>query len=204
MWCAIGILAALQQRGRSGRGCIVDASLFETALGWMTYHITGLQASGENPIRRGSAAPGMVPYQVYPCSDGYLMVAAPNDKLFALLATVLQRPDLLQDARFSSNQQRANHAAALNAIIESCMRRHTRSHWRQQLDAAGIPNAPEQNTAEMMQDAQTRALDILQQLPGQSLQLMGLPLSFDGRRPSLKTLAPALGAHNEALENDKF
>ena len=79
-----------------------------------------------------------------------------------------------------------------------------RSYWRQRLDAAGIPNAPEQNTAEMMHDAQTRALEILQQLPGQTLQLMGLPLSFDGRRPPLTTLAPALGEHNEALENDQF
>ncbi|MCP5150975.1 MAG: CoA transferase [Ectothiorhodospiraceae bacterium] len=202
MWCAIGILAALRRREVTGLGCVVDASLFETALGWMTYHATGYQASGENPVRRGSGAPGMVPYQAFRCADGYLMIAAPNDKLFVALCGVLGRPQWPEDPRFASNQARYANQPALIEAIEAITVTADRAHWRRLLEAAGIPCAPDQTTSEMLADPQTRALGILQHLPGNPLELMGLPLSFDGTRPPLREHAPALGEHDRALLGD--
>lgn len=199
MWCAIGILAALQKRAQTGEGCVVDSSLYETAMGWMTYHLTGLQASGENPIRRGSGAPGMVPYQVFLCSDGYLMIAAPNDKLFGLLCQELGHPEWATDARFATNQDRYKHLDELCALIESVTSTRTRDYWRGRFDAVGLPSAPEQSTEEMMKDPQTEALGILQQLPDSPFKLMGMPLSFDGDRPPLRRMAPALGEHNNEI-----
>src|SRR3546814_15265301 len=89
MWCVIGALAALHRRDETGKGGRIDASLYETALGWMNYHTSGYYASGKDPQRIGSKAPGMAPYQAYECADGYLVIAGPNDRLFAKIAAVL-------------------------------------------------------------------------------------------------------------------
>jgi crotonobetainyl-CoA:carnitine CoA-transferase CaiB-like acyl-CoA transferase len=203
MWCAIGILAALKQREVTGRGCTVDTSLFETSLAWMTYHFTGLQASGTSPVRRGSGAPGMVPYQCFPCADGYLMVAAPNDRLFERVCRVIGRPELPEDPRFATNQARYANLEALVAVLEPVFATRTRAEWQADLEAAGVPCAPEQNTEEVMAAEQTRALGILQSLPGQPVVLAGLPVSFDGRRPPLQRPAPALGEHNPEIKGGK-
>jgi crotonobetainyl-CoA:carnitine CoA-transferase CaiB-like acyl-CoA transferase len=199
MWCAIGILAALQKRNLTGEGGVIDTSLYETALGWMTYHLVGRQASGRDPSRQGSGAPGMVPYQVYPCADGYLMIAAPNDKLFALLCQVLGHPEWKDDPRFVTNQTRYANIDALNELIESRTKTRTRAEWQADFDKVGLPSAPEQTVSEMMADPQTQALGIMQQMAGQPFSLMGMPVSFDGARPALNRMAPALGEHNNEI-----
>ncbi len=204
LWCVIGILSALFQRQKTGRGCVVDASLYETALAWMTTHVTGVQVDGENPTRQGSGVRGMAPYQGYACKDGYLIIAAPNDRLFSRLAAALGSPGWPQDPRFNSNQQRSNNLDALNALIAPLIARHSRAYWQAKLDAAGVPSAPVQNTLEMMENAQTEALGIIQEFPGGGPRLMGLPLSFGGRRPKIKSMAPRLGEHDKEVKGRKL
>jgi crotonobetainyl-CoA:carnitine CoA-transferase CaiB-like acyl-CoA transferase len=201
MWCAIGILAMLQRRAASGRGGVVDASLLETALAWMSYHAAGVQATGERPVRRGSGIQGLAPYQAYRCEDGWLMVAAPNDGLFARLAAALGHPEWPADPRFASNPERCRNLAALNALMAPILAARTRSAWQEALDAAGVPSAPVQGIDEALAHPQTAALGIVQQVAG-SLPLIGLPLSFDGHRPPLRNPAPALGEDDEALGPD--
>ena len=201
MWSVIGILAALNRRAATGEGCIVDTSLYETALAWMTHHASTVQVSGENPERQGSGARGMAPYQAYECLDGWLVVAAPNDRLFAKLADVLGHPEWVEDPRFASNQDRYANLAGLNAGIAPVLRERTRDEWSGILEAAGIPNAPVRTTLEMMEDAQTRALGMLQRLAPDRQELMGLPVSFDGERPPLRRYAPALGEHDDEIKN---
>ena len=200
MWSVIGILSALNRRHASGAGCIVDTSLYETALGWMTHHASTVQVSGENPDRQGSGARGMAPYQAYQCEDGWLVVAAPNDRLFAKLSAVLGHPEWPGDARFAGNQDRYRNLPALNALIEPIIRERTREQWRAALEDAGIPCAPVRTTLEMMDEAQTRALGMLQRLDPERPELMGLPVSFDGERPPMRNFAPRLGEHNEEVK----
>jgi len=200
MWSVIGILSALNRRHASGAGCIVDTSLYETALGWMTHHASTVQVSGENPDRQGSGARGMAPYQAYQCEDGWLVVAAPNDRLFAKLSAVLGHPEWPGDARFAGNQDRYRNLPALNALIEPIIRERTREQWRAALEDAGIPCAPVRTTLEMMDEAQTRALGMLQRLDPDRPELMGLPVSFDGERPPMRNFAPRLGEHNEEVK----
>src|SRR6266851_1323352 len=90
MWSVIGILAALQERGRSGRGGIVDTSLYETGLAWMSIYLAGYLANGEIPARHGSGVDMIVPYQAFAAADGTMMVAAGNDNLFRRLCGVLE------------------------------------------------------------------------------------------------------------------
>ena len=192
LWSAVGILAALKHRDDSGKGCIVDASLYETAVAWMTNSVASTAVDGRNPERQGSGARGMAPYQAYACSDGHLVVAAPNDGLFVKLANALGHPEWPADPRFDSNQSRYANLAELNALIEPIMATQSRAHWQEVLEVAGIPTAPVQQVLEMMSDPQTQALGILQSLGG-GVPLMGMPLSFDGQRPPLTRYAPGLG-----------
>ena len=89
MWSVIGVLVALLQRRGSGNGCSIDTSLYESALGWMCYHAANFQASGELPKPQGSGAAMIVPYRGYASKDGFIVIAAGNDKLFAALARAL-------------------------------------------------------------------------------------------------------------------
>ena len=104
MWSVIGILSALQERGRTGKGGIVDTSLYETGLAWMSIYLAGYLANRELPARHGSGVDMIVPYQAFAAADGYMMVAAGNDNLFRRLAAVLDRPGLAEDPRFRQQQ----------------------------------------------------------------------------------------------------
>src|SRR5207237_1457858 len=117
MWSVIGILAALQERGRTGRGGVVDTSLYETGLAWMSIYLAGFLANREIPARHGSGVDMIVPYQAFAASDGTLMVAAGNDNLFRRLCVVLDRPDLAEDPRFSRNKDRVVHRPALVPLL---------------------------------------------------------------------------------------
>ena len=92
----------------------------------MANHVVGVQADGRNSTRRGSSVKGMAPYQAYACEDGYLVVAAPNDKLFAKLSRVLENPGWAGDPRFDSNQKRSKNLPELNALIEPLLAKHLR------------------------------------------------------------------------------
>jgi crotonobetainyl-CoA:carnitine CoA-transferase CaiB-like acyl-CoA transferase len=198
-WCAIGILAALERRHRTGAGGVVDASLFETALTWMAFYTADYQMSGEVPVRHGSGVRGITPYQAYPCADGRLIVAAPNDRLFARLAEVLGHPEWAADARFTTSPARTVNRELLNAAIGEAMAAEPRAHWQARLDAVGVPAAPIQTVDEVLAHPQTEAVDLLQATPDGALKLTGLPLSFDGERPPLRHPAPDLGADTDEV-----
>lgn len=193
MWAAMGVLAALVRRDRSDAGSAVDVSLFETAVGWMSMYSAQYLAGGPLPGKNGSGQTGIVPYRAYRTADSDLVVAAGNDTLFAALARVLGHPQWVDDPRFSSNPQRVAHAGELYALIEPCFLQATSAQWIDRLEAAGIPCAPVQDTARMLEHPQTRAMGLMQVPPGGSIPLVGLPVQFEGVRPAPRSPAPALG-----------
>lgn len=202
MWAVIGILSALQRRAATGIGGVVDVSLFETAAAWMSVPVAQFLSSGEPQARQGSGAQGIVPYRAYRTADGELVVAAGNDALFRALAMALERPEWLGDARFRSNPDRVAHQDALYPMIEAEMARRPNAEWMARLDAAGIPCAPVQDVGAMLDHPQTRALGLLQALPGTGVQAIGLPVSFDGNRPEPRGPVPRRGADNALIEGD--
>jgi crotonobetainyl-CoA:carnitine CoA-transferase CaiB-like acyl-CoA transferase len=200
MWSVIGILSALQERGRTGKGGVVDTSLYETGLAWMSIYLAGYLANRELPARHGSGVDMIVPYQAFAASDGYMMVAAGNDNLFRRLAAVLDRPGLAEDPRFHSNKDRVVHRKELVPILSDIFATKQRAEWAELLDAAGIPNGPINTLDQVVADAQTQALGIIQTQHGSELGLVGLPLSFDGLRPAFERAGPALGEDNAKLD----
>jgi len=202
MWAVIGILAALHRRRDTGRGGVVDVSLFETAATWMSLHAAHYLGSGELPRRHGSGQVGIVPYRAVRTTDGDLVVAAGNDPLYRKLCGALGHPEWADDARFLTNPDRVANRDALYALIEQVMATRTNAQWTAALDAAGVPCAPVQNVKQMLEHEQTRALGMLQPVPGLSAPLIGLPISFDGVRAAPRAAPPGLGnATAEVLGN---
>lgn len=200
MWTAMGIMAAIRQRDQSGNGCTIDASLYETALAWMTYHAAAYDASGDIPKAAGSGMNAIVPYQAYECSDGYLVVAAGGDSLFVKLSKVLGHPEWPEDTRFKTNPDRVQNREAINSAITEVMQKETREHWQVALEEGGIPNAPILHMGEVLAHPQTDALGIVQQDPNNpDMRLVGLPMSFDGERPPYRSAPPALGENNDDI-----
>jgi crotonobetainyl-CoA:carnitine CoA-transferase CaiB-like acyl-CoA transferase len=199
MWSVIGILAALQERGRTGKGGVVDTSLYETGLAWMSIYLAGYLANRELPARHGSGVDMIVPYQAFAAADGYMMVAAGNDNLFRRLAAVLDRPGLAEDPRFQSNKDRVVNRKELVPILSDIFAAKPRAEWARLLDAQGIPNGPINTLDQVVADAQTQALGMIQTKQGSELGLVGLPLSFDGVRPEFEKAGPELGGGNSKL-----
>jgi crotonobetainyl-CoA:carnitine CoA-transferase CaiB-like acyl-CoA transferase len=197
MWAVIGALTLMQRRRDTGKGGVVDVSLFETAATWVSVLAAHYLASGEQPPKQGSGANGIVPYRAYATADGDLVVAAGSDGLFRRLSQVLGHPDWIEDPRFVSNPQRVAHQAILYPLIEAQMSTRSNSEWIALLEAAGIPCAPVQTIAQMLAHEQTKALGLLQDVPDSAMKLIGLPLSIDGERPAIRSRPPRLGEHTE-------
>lgn len=199
MWSVIGVLSALLQRKAGAGGATIDTSLYETALAWMCYHAANFQASGELPVRQGSGAAMIVPYRGYATKNGFIVIAAGNDKLFAALSNVLKHPEWPKDDRFKTNPERVKNQVVLYAAIEELIREKTSEEWQALLDEAEVPNAPMQTIAQVLAHPQTKALEMMQESPDGRITLLGLPLSFDGVRPAFRKDPPALGAHTSEI-----
>ncbi len=199
MWAVIGLLAALHERHASGKGRVVDVSLFETATCWVSLLAAQYLASGQLAGKQGSGAPGIAPYKAYATSDGEIVVAAGSDVLFRSLAGALGRPEWQTDPRFTSNPDRVTNQVALYAMIDALIAQQTTAHWINCLEAVGVPCSPVNDLAQMLVHPQTSALGLVQEVPGTGMSFVGLPMSFDGQRPQPTSAPPKLGEHNTLL-----
>jgi crotonobetainyl-CoA:carnitine CoA-transferase CaiB-like acyl-CoA transferase len=136
---AVGILAALRRRDRTGSGERVEVSLLDSALSGLVNVAQGALVTGQEPVRRGNVHPSIAPYQPLRVQDGWLAVAAANDGLFARLCRVLERSDLLDDPRFATNADRVAHRAELVDLLERTLVTRPAAEWLERLTAAGVP-----------------------------------------------------------------
>lgn len=199
LWAVIGILAALFRRGVAREGATVNGSLLETAIAWMTIGIAGYAADGNPGGRFGSGVAFIVPHRAYTASDGYLVVSCANDRLFATLCEALEAPEWAADPKFATNAARLQHREEIDRLIGERLSRRTRAHWQDRLKAHGVACAPIQSVSELYAHPQTEALGILGKPSEDEIALVGLPLSFEGRRPPPLSPAPAIGQDDEAL-----
>jgi formyl-CoA transferase len=198
MWVVIGVLSLLQRRQATGRGGVVAGSLLETALVWNGQKMDAYVNEGKLPERHASGHPGFVPYEAFDAQDGPFLICCGNDRLFAKLAAVLDRPEWVTDTRYATNRARLANKPALLAELRDLLRHHDRAAWIKSFEAVGIPCAPIHSVPEALAQPQVQALGLRQAVPGEDYGLTGLPLSFDGHRPAIADGAPRLGAHNAA------
>ncbi|AET94093.1 L-carnitine dehydratase/bile acid-inducible protein (plasmid) [Burkholderia sp. YI23] len=200
LWAAVGILAALYRRQVKHCGATVNGSLLETALAWMTVNVANYSADGDTGGRHGSGVAFIVPHRAYSATDGHLIVSAANDALFAKLCAALGRPEWALDDRFATNAGRLKNRTEIDRLIGERMATDSRAAWQAKLQAAGVPVAPIQTTAEVLDHAQTHALGIIEKPSDDEIGLVGLPLSFDGKRAPPLHAARDIGADNPSLD----
>ncbi len=192
VWAALAIVAALHE----GDGRELDLSLFETGVSLVPYHLMAHLATGETPGRHGTAFPLIVPYQAFSARDGELMVATPNDRLFAALMRALELP---VDPRFATNPERVAHREEVVALLAGRFAEEEVETWLERLAEAGVPAAPIQDVGQVAGAEQTRALGLLQPLPhpdAPDLVAVAPPLSVDGERLQHRSPPPRLGEHS--------
>lgn len=196
LWAAVGVLAALLRRAATGKGCVVDASLYETGLAWLKGHYASFSTSGVIPERHRTGSHRVVPFESFETSTGPIIIAAGNDRLFAKLATVLGRPEWAKDVKYATNAARVANKPTLLAEIAQIFRTGSKGEWIDRLEEAGVPCAVINTLPDAAATPQADALGIVQKVPGHDYTLIGLPLSFDGTRPTIRRAPPAIGEHD--------
>jgi formyl-CoA transferase/CoA:oxalate CoA-transferase len=201
-WAVIGILAALHERDRSGRGQWVDISLLDGSVSWLTYVASGYFASGDIPKRYGSAHPTIAPYQAFPTADGWIMIAVGNDGLWRRFTEAVGRPELAEDPRFSANPLRVAHRDELIPLLEEVLRARTTAEWLAALGDAGVPVGPIQTVAEAVNDPQVLARGMVAEVEhptAGTLKTLGCPIRLTGTPAAVRTPPPLLGQHSDEV-----
>ena len=198
MWIAIGVLAAMVRRGIDGKGCVVNTSLYESALALSAIHMANFSVSGNMPARTANGFAGLAPYGAFKARDGDIIIGAGNDNLFLKLAQLLGRQDWCTDQRFKSNVARVSNKNALNDMINAVLVADDGAAWLARLEEAGIPCAPIRAIPDVIGDPQTVALGIVSDSSADPrLRLLRSPLSFDGQRPAIHSGVPVPGQNDD-------
>jgi crotonobetainyl-CoA:carnitine CoA-transferase CaiB-like acyl-CoA transferase len=202
MWSALGILAAVIERSRSGEGALVEASLLETGTAWMTVIVAAHLATGSLPRKLGSATPMTAPYRVYPSGDGHVFIAAGNNGLFRRVCEGLGAPELASDPRFVSNPQRLAHRDELDAALSALTRQRPTAELVQSLQQSGAPCSALNDVGQLVRHEQVAAMELISPLPVEGApdhKVVALPIKANGERSRNLAPPPTLGADTEAV-----
>ncbi|MFC6671565.1 CaiB/BaiF CoA transferase family protein [Marinobacterium aestuariivivens] len=183
-----GITLALHERSRSGEGQFVEAALFDSALALMHPHFPNVFAGGAEPKRTGNAHPNIAPYEVYATATQKIFLAVGNNAQFAKLCTVLECPQILEDARFRDNSDRLGHRAELRAALEAILRRYNGSEIAERLIRAGVPCGPVLSAGEVLRHPHTAHRGMLVEMgaykgTGTAVKLGRTPASYRSAPP---------------------
>lgn len=186
MYLTQGVLAALYDREKTGTGAKVDVAMLDSQLAIQEHAIALTTATGIAPGRTGARHPTITPFSTYRAADGFFVIAAGNDAMFAHLCQTLDLPLKPDDPRFATNAARCDNHALLKRLIEAVTLEHPAAHWIARLEAAGLPTARVQDMAEVLRDPQILARAMVLQLapnakgtrftaPGNPIKLTSLP-----------------------------
>jgi crotonobetainyl-CoA:carnitine CoA-transferase CaiB-like acyl-CoA transferase len=205
LWSAFGIVCALLRQKDTGEGALVETSLMETGVNWMTVFAAGYFATGNVPKRMGSAMSITAPYELFPTKDGHVFIAAGNDRLFRLVCGGLGKPELADDKRFTTNPDRVQNRPALHEAIAKLTATQTAADVVAKLRKVGAPCSELNNIADVMANEQVQASGIVTPLPldiAPDHRVLGLPMRIDGSRGVTPTPPPAMGANTEEILNE--
>jgi len=196
------ILTALHHRHKTGQGQRIEAALLDGQVATMSYHATGYMATGVEPHRLGSGHPSLVPYQSFPASDGYFIVGCANQGLWERLCRGIDRQDLLEDPRFTTNTDRVEHRAECVEALSEIFRAKPVAHWSEVISQAGVPCGPINRVSQVVNDAQVSARNMIVEVPHPKvpdLRMPNSPLKLEETPSSIRRPPPLLGQHNEEI-----
>jgi crotonobetainyl-CoA:carnitine CoA-transferase CaiB-like acyl-CoA transferase len=198
---AVGILAALRHRDRTGEGQRVEISLLSSLLSGLVNQASGYVSAGVVPGILGNAHPSIAPYEVYQVADGHFVVAVGNDRQFAALCAVVERPDLAEDARFLTNADRVRNRDDLNRELSPSLGTRTGSQWFDALRAVGVPCGPINDLAGAFGFAEALGLEPVVEIAdaggGAASRQVRNPIGLSATPPRHESPPPPLGRDTE-------
>jgi len=197
VYAATAILAALVQRGRTGEGQHIDMALLDVATGIMANQSMNYLASGKVPGLMGNAHPNLSPYAVFPCRDGWLILATGNDGQFQRLCAVLGRAEIATAPDYLTNADRVTNRAALTEVLSAGTGTWSKSDLLAACEAAGVPAGPINDMAEVFADPQVIARGM--QIAPEGLPGVRSPMRFSAADLALDRPAPRLGQHQDEV-----
>ena len=189
VYSAVGILAALAQRERTGRGSHVDAALLDTQAAVLANQALSYLTTGETPGRIGNTHPVVVPYQVFPVADGHVIIASGNDGQFGKLCTVLGEPGLAKEPTYLTNSDRVQNRDKLIAHLFGLTKKFTRADLLTRLEAVGVPAGPINTLADVFADPQVIARGM--RIDPGGVPGVASPIVIDGKRQVTGRPSPA-------------
>jgi crotonobetainyl-CoA:carnitine CoA-transferase CaiB-like acyl-CoA transferase len=205
---AMGILAALHSRSKTGEGQMVDTSLFEAGITLTFWQSAMAFATGIAPGPMGSAHPLNAPYEAFETSDGWITLGAANDANWARLVEVLEMRDLASDPRFAQSSGRIQNRIVLAQTLAPEFRKRTSAEWLATLERVKIPAGPVLDVLQMQADPQTIAREMVVETTHSKLgpvKTLGTPVKFSGTPGGVRRGAPVLGEHTrEVLRQHDF
>jgi crotonobetainyl-CoA:carnitine CoA-transferase CaiB-like acyl-CoA transferase len=198
LYCTIAILAALRTAEATGTGQRVHTSLLESQVAWLGNQASNYLVGNMEPTRMGNAHPNIVPYQVFEAADGPFVLAVANEVHWARFCSAMGLQDLERDPRFATNADRVAHRAELVGMLVERFRARARDEWIALLGAAEVPCGPINTIAEVFDDPQVRALDLVETIAHptvRELRLVRSPLGLEATPASTRRPPPLLGEH---------
>ena len=204
LFATSSLLAALRHAERTGQGQQVDISLLDTSIAALVNVASNALVSGQAPARYGNAHPSIVPYQTFHAADGIFTLAVGNDRQFASLCQLIERPDLCSDSRFSTNPTRVENRTALITILDEIFLTRTADEWVAALLEHDIPAGLVNDVTTALNDPQVQARGLVQEIDllGNVLQLVGHPIGFTATPATVRKSPPTLGKHTEEVLRD--
>ncbi len=197
LYATTAVLAALQERHRTGRGRWIDAALLDTQLAMLANQASNYLVGGQTPRRMGNAHVNVVPYQVFKTRDGHLVLAVGNDGQFQRFCKLAGRDAVGADARFATNALRIRHRDELAPLIAQWMLERTTAEWTALLEPNAVPCAPILEVPEVFQHPQVMARGMKSHNAG--MPMVAAPMRIDGQRAVSGAPAPQLDEHGSAI-----
>jgi len=202
MYASIAICAALASRAETGKGQHLDLALLDSQIALLAYQNTNYFATGTPPKRIGNLHPNIVPYQPFRTRDGDIIVACGNDNLYRKLCEAAGCGALAADERFATNGKRVENRVELTRLLQEIFSGRTTREWIEILEAAGVPNGPINNVAQVFQEPQVKARSIRLKLPhpvAGEVDSVASPMRFSGTPLAFGRAPPVLGQHTDEV-----
>jgi len=197
-----GILALLYAREKTGKGGAIQVSLFETALGLLGYNLQTYWERGVQPPKCGSSHESLCPYQAFDAADGPIMIGVANDNLWRKFCAVVGLSAFVDDPRFRTNADRVAHRKETISHVQIAIAQHSVAYWNDTLAGVGVPCAPINSIAQLLDHPHTRASGIIVEYEHQTagrLKGVGHPVLIDGAERHAGLPPPTLGQHTDEV-----
>lgn len=202
MYATIAVCAALASRAQTGKGQHLDLALLDSQIALLAYQNTNYFATGVPPGRIGNLHPNIVPYQPFRTADGDVILACGNDNLYRKFCDAAGCGELAADPRFATNGKRVENRTELTRLLQAVFATRTTKEWVALLEAAGVPNGPINNVAQVFEEPQVKARGIRLKLAhpvAGTLDSVASPMRFSGTPLSFERAPPLLGQHTDEV-----